>query len=86
MYVCISFNSFWGVDRPLGSSAYAACPVLIMIIWLYDYEEVLPLVHEDIKRTEEENLQEVRAWHRFDLRNKPAAIHLLYFRDSLSSS
>ena len=28
----ILFNSFWGVDRPLGLSAHAVYPVLIMII------------------------------------------------------
>ena len=32
MSVFILFNSFWGVDRTLGSSAYAVCPVLIMIM------------------------------------------------------
>ena len=36
--MCILFNSFWGVDRPLGSSAYAVCPILIMTMnvwWLH---------------------------------------------------
>ena len=41
MYVCISFNSFWGVDRPLSSSAYAVCPVLIMIM-IYNNETLVP--------------------------------------------
>ena len=32
--ICIMLSFFWGVDHPLGPSAYAAFPVLMMMMMI----------------------------------------------------